>query len=129
MLLRAVLLLPLLAVLGCTSDQDLEPHDTTPADAPAVLPTLRIDSPARGAFLGQGEVVLSGEASAGSADLDSLVISDADVSWGPTGMINQAWTPQSGLTLLGARLEDVDAGVREAAVGALGPAVSKGLKE
>lgn len=108
MLSRTVPLLTLLALTACKQENDIRPDDTPLDDAPVVLPTLRIDSPGRAAFLGQRDVVLQGAVTTGSAALETLVISDTDVSWGPTGMINQAWTPVPGLNLLGARLEDVD---------------------
>jgi hypothetical protein len=108
MLLRAAPLSALLALSACKPDDDNKPEDQPEPDAPTVLPTLRIDSPARGAFLGQREVLLQGEVTTGSAELDTLVVSDVEVGWGPTGMINQGWTPRPGLNLLGARLEDID---------------------
>jgi hypothetical protein len=108
MLLRAAPLSALLALSACKPDDDNKPEDQPEPDAPTVLPTLRIDSPARGAFLGQREVLLQGEVTTGSAELDTLVVSDVVVGWGPTGMINQGWTPRPGLNLLGARLEDID---------------------
>jgi hypothetical protein len=109
MLLRPVPFLALLALAGCKKDDDNKPDDTTPEDdAPAVLPILRIDSPARATFLGQREVVLQGQVTTGSAELDTLVVSETDVAWGPTGMINTGWSPAEGLNILGARLEDID---------------------
>jgi hypothetical protein len=108
-MIRRATLLALLALSACKQDDDTRPDDTTPVDdAPTVLPVLVIDSPGRGVFLGQRDVVLQGRVSAGSAELESLVVEDTQVAWGPTGMINQGWTPTPGLNLLGARLEDVD---------------------
>ncbi len=98
----------LLVACGCKKDQDTKPDDTIIEDTPVVLPILNIDSPARGAFMGQRDVVVQGQASAGSADLASLVVSEVDVAWGPTGLVNAAWSPQPGLNILGSRLEDVD---------------------
>lgn len=108
MLFRAAPLFALPALTGCTPDNDLHPDDPPVEDAPTVLPTLRIDSPPRASFMGQQDVLLQGEVTTGSAELDTLVISDTDVTWGPTGMVSQTWTPQPGLNLLGARLEDID---------------------
>ncbi len=98
----------LLALCGCKKDQDTKPDDTIIEDAPTVLPTLSIDSPARASFMGERDVVLQGQVTTGSAELDTLVISDTDVSWGPSGMVNQGWSPEPGLNILGSRLEDID---------------------
>jgi hypothetical protein len=108
-MIRRATFLAMLALAACKQDDDKRPDDTTPVeDEPTVLPTLVIDSPPRAAFLGQRDVVLQGKVTAGSAELESLVVSETAISWGPTGMVNQGWTPQPGLNLMGARLEDID---------------------
>jgi len=105
---RPLPLATLLALSGCKKDPEQQPDDIPDEQAHTVLPTLRIDSPARAAFMGEQDVLLQGSVTTGSAELESLVISDQDVQWGPTGMISRAWTPHPGLNLLGARLEDID---------------------
>ncbi len=105
---RLLPLATLVALVGCKKEQDTPPEDLPDEQAPTVLPTLHFDSPARAAFLGDREVVLQGKVTTGSAELDSLVVSERDVAWSPTGMIAQGWTPQPGLNILGARLEDQD---------------------
>lgn len=107
-LARSLTTVALLALTGCKQDQDVQPVDPSDEQAPTVLPTLNFDSPARAAFMGQRDVLLQGQVTTGSAELDTLVVSDRDVAWGPTGMISQALSPEPGLNILGARLEDID---------------------
>ncbi len=101
------LLLALAACQGSRTDGPrLEDPETEPGTP--VLPVLRIDSPARAAFMGQQEVLLRGQVTAGSAPLVSLEVSDQAVSWDPTGAVTQRWEPVEGLNILGSRLEDED---------------------
>ncbi len=102
--------LALLVLGGCKRDDEVKPipDDSEPEVQTVVLPQLRIDSPARGAFMGSRDVTIQGKVTTGSSPLASLEIDEQDLQWGANGILAAPWTPEPGLNLLGARLEDED---------------------
>ncbi len=100
-------LLPaLLALLAVACDKDEESTETPEVEEVPELPVLRIDAPARAAFLGQQQVTIQGQVRQGSYALTTLEANEQAISWQGNGAIDQAWTPDNGLNLLGFRLED-----------------------
>ncbi|MBN2798068.1 MAG: hypothetical protein JXX28_02885 [Deltaproteobacteria bacterium] len=106
--MRALTTLSALALLAsCKGGAPLDTGTGAPGlSEPPVLPTLRIDQPARAAFTGEGQVTLAGQATAGSAALSGLSVGGEAIGLGAEGEFTQPWTPHPGLNRLGARLED-----------------------
>ncbi len=98
------MLVTVLLAPGCGSDADLPVTTTEQVD----LPVLDIDQPERAAFMGQQTVRIQGQAIEGSAALDSLTVNDQESAFDSQGNIDLEWTPETGLNILGFRLEDVD---------------------
>lgn len=96
-----------LALSACKRDDDVNPIEDTLIEEVVELPTLELTTPGRAAFLGERSVTVSGQAQAGTHALESLTISDQDVTLSPAGAFEASWSPVVGINILGARLEDV----------------------
>ena len=62
----------LLWMMACSSEQGIEELDPETYDGPVDLPVLEITSPERGIFTGEGDLLYSGQGTAGTWDLTTL---------------------------------------------------------
>ncbi len=96
-------LMTLVALLACTGEPEPDPRVET-----VVLPTLRVDSPARAAFVpGSAQTLtVSGQATAGTHDLDRLFYGEQEIPLDAQGGFSFEIRPTPGINLLGLRVED-----------------------
>jgi len=106
-------MLPLLFMIACSGDPATgEGSQSDPVITP-ILPVLQAEEPARGAFTGTDQVVLSGKVDVGSAPLDSITLNGEPVSFSggsaqasSTFQANIDWQP--GINIIGLRATDTD---------------------
>lgn len=73
---------------------------------PPELPTLRVDSPARASFLPEGDVVVTGQAIAGTGDLAGLTVGGAPAQMDADGSFSVTLPAEPGILSFGIRVED-----------------------
>ncbi len=96
--------------LGCAEVPQDSGNDTASDDpsALAVLPTLSVTAPQRGAFHPGLELQVSGQAAPGDAALETLWVDEVEVPLDADGQFATTLVGPPGLLLVGARVEDED---------------------